>query len=205
MIKVIALDLGGVLFLDGTKELLEQLEHEQGLDAEQIRSILKSEQTSLLRKGMLTDQQYWEWAQQQLPAGYRAEDLKRDWFESYKLDEGVSRLVQKLRDAPERTYKLVIFSGNTPDRVAYLDERYSFRRWFDDAVYSFEEGHEKPEPEFVQALIRRTRVQPQEIFYVDDKESFVKPAVERGIHVHIYKTGEVKALEDAIRNAGVTF
>jgi hypothetical protein len=51
---------------------------------------------------------------------------------SYQADEGTVRLVAWLKNAG---HELLYLSNNTRERVAHLDERYSFLQKFDDGFF----------------------------------------------------------------------
>jgi len=99
---------------------------------------------------------------------------------------------------------LIAFSGNIKSRIAFLEEKYHFRHLFDIEVYSFDFHMTKPEREFVQVMIERSGVRPEEIVYIDDNESYAKPARDLGVSVVTYQRGEIERLRQELRRQGVT-
>src|SRR5574341_2628518 len=97
MIKAVAFDLGGVLFAEGKSVAVERLARERGYDPGEIRKILTAAQSIDLRKGLMTDEEFWGWAQAELPEGYDAREIKAAWYEAYEPDPGIFHLVERLK------------------------------------------------------------------------------------------------------------
>lgn len=65
--KTIAFDLGGVLFAEGTSVAIEKLERDHHYDRKIVSDLLHSPTCRNLRKGLIDDKAFWDWAQRQLP------------------------------------------------------------------------------------------------------------------------------------------
>jgi len=198
-IKAIVFDLGGVLFQEGKSVAIEKLSKEKNYDKNTVLSILKSPKSFDLRAGLINDKEFWNFAQKQLPEGYDADTVKNYWYDGYILDENVFNLVKKLHGK----YKLFIFSGNIKSRVEYLEKKYNFRKYFDLEVYSYDYHLNKPQKEFVDVLIKKSGLNPQEMIFIDDNEEVLKPAEELGIRTIIYETGNIRDLENKLKSFGV--
>src|SRR3989344_2609490 len=199
MIKVIAFDLGGVVFSDGPTVATQTLAREQGYDPEIVNALFTSEESTNLRRGRLSDEEFWHGGQTTLPKGYDVNLIRSTYYDSYVLDLDIMNLTQRLHER----YTLMAFSGNIRSRVEYLDRKYDFRKWFHKEVYSYDHGFNKPAPEFFEAMLREAGVPGSEIFYVDDKDYYTPLAQTHGVHMHVYEKGEIRALEDAMRNVGI--
>jgi len=201
MIKSIAFDLGGVLFSEGKSFLAERLRKETGYDSDLVINVLKSPKSIDLRKGLLTDEEFWNWTKEQLPEGYDSQLIKQMWYESYLPDKDIFELIKKLNGK----IRLIAFSGNIESRINYLDKKYDFRKFFDKEVYSFDFHLNKPEQKFVEEMIREAGVKPNEIVYIDDTVKDTAPAKKLGIQVIIYTRGKIKQLEKELRKLEVVF
>lgn len=199
MIKTMVVDLGGVLFSEGKSVALDQLAAAHGYDRRLVSAILSSPQSILLRQGRMTDAEFWQWAQQQLPSSYDSRLIKNEWYNSYILDDEIYALVANLR----KKYLIVAFSGNIKSRVAFLEERYHFRHLFDVEVYSFDFHMTKPERAFVEAMIVKSAARPEEIVYIDDNDHYAQPARDLGVNVVIHQKGDTAGLRAALRQLGV--
>jgi HAD superfamily hydrolase (TIGR01509 family) len=201
MIKTVVIDLGGVLFSEGKSVVLEKLAKVHGYDPKLIGAILSSPESISLRKGLMSDADFWQWAQQQLPSNYDSPLIQQEWYESYILDQDVYKLIASLR----KQYSIIAFSGNIKSRIDFLETKYCFRHLFDIEVYSFDFHLTKPEREFVEIMIEKSGVRPKEIVYIDDNDSYAKPARELGVNVIIYRRGESSRLQQELRRYGLMF
>ena len=199
MIKVIVFDLGGVLFSEGKSVAIAQLAREQGYNPGLVHQILYSPKSLELRKGLIIDDEFWSWAQKQLPENYDALLIKKVWYDSYVLDEDVFKLIKKLKVS----HKIVAFSGNIKTRIDFLEERYRFRHVFDQEIYSFDHQVTKPDRKFVELMIHEVKCKLEEIVYVDDNDPYTKPARDMGVKVLIYSRGQVEKLKRELRELGV--
>jgi HAD superfamily hydrolase (TIGR01509 family) len=199
MIKAIAFDLGGVLFAEGKSVAMEKLETEHGYKKDIVRKILLSPQSVDLRKGLVENGEFWEWAQGQLPEGYSAQLIKKEWYHGYVLDEAVLELLKRLKG----NYRIIAFSGNVKSRIDFLEGRYGLRSLLDVEVYSFDYHRTKPDKRFVEIMIEKSGCKPDEIVYIEDNDQYAQVARELGVKVLIYSRGEVQKLEKELRELGI--
>jgi HAD superfamily hydrolase (TIGR01509 family) len=199
MIKTVVIDLGGVLFSEGKSIALDNLASRHGYDRTLVGAILSSPQSISLRKGLMSDEDFWQWVQQQLPSSYDSRLIKQEWYDGYILDQDVYELIASLR----KKYSIIAFSGNIKSRIDFIEAKYRFRHLFDIEVYSFDFHLTKPEREFVEVMIKKSAVRPEEIVYIDDNDSYAKPARELGVNVIIYRRGESSRLRQELRRYGL--
>ena len=200
MIQAVVFDLGGVLFSEGKSVALEKLATAHRYERKLVGAILSSPESIKLRKGLIPDEDFWQWAEQRLPSGYDSRLIQQEWYNGYVLDKDIYELIASL----QKNYSLIAFSGNIKSRIAFLEEKYHFRHLFDIEVYSFDFHMTKPEREFVQVMIERSGVRPEEIVHIDDNESYAKPARDLGVSVVTYQRGEIERLRQELRRQGVT-
>ena len=199
MIKAVVFDLGGVLFAEGKSMAVDRLAEEHGYERGVVSGVLNSDKAVELRRGLISDDQFWGWVQRQIPAGYDASLIKQAWYDGYVLDEAIRAVIQSLRGK----YKIIAFSGNIESRVRYLEEKYRFKHLFDLEIYSFDYHVTKPDKRFVEIMIEKAGCQPEQIAYVDDNERYAQPARELGVRVVIYKRGESAKLKSELKHLGI--
>jgi FMN phosphatase YigB (HAD superfamily) len=199
-IKTVVFDLGGVLFTEGKSVALKVLARDYGYDPTVIREILTCARSREMRKGLISEKAFWSWVAGRVEPDYDARAIRDEWYKGYALDQDVFKLVKRLKGH----YRLVAFSGNIPDRVAYLDEKYRFREQFDVEVYSYDHHTEKGDPEFLDALLTTLGDRPDEILYIDDSRDALELAEQRGLNVVHYTTGQMKRIEAAMRRLGIS-
>jgi len=201
MIKTIVFDLGGILFSEGKSVAIKNLTEKHNYNKNVVLDLLTSPESLKLRRGLLSDSEFWSWGQSILPEGYDANLIKEEWYNGYLLDEEVFNLIKRIKE--DGKYKLVIFSGNIESRVEFLDHKYDFRKYFDIEVYSFDYHLNKPNKRFVEAMLNAVNNEPGEIVYIDDAKECVIPAQEMGINTIIYSRGEIKGLKRKLQEFGV--
>ncbi len=199
-IKTIVFDLGGVLFTEGKSAALEVLSRDYGYDPAVVMEVLTCLRSRDMRKGLITEGAFWSWVASWIPDNYDTRVIKDNWYEGYTLDRDVFELIQSLK----ARYRLAVFSGNIPDRVAYLDKKYRFRELFDVEVYSYDHQADKGEPRFLEALLATLDAPPGEILYIDDSEAALELAERRGVNVVLYTTGQIARIEAAMSRLGIT-
>jgi putative hydrolase of the HAD superfamily len=198
-IKSIVFDLGGVLFTEGKSVALEVLARDYGYDPAVIGEVLNCAPSRDMRKGLISEKAFWSWVAGQIPQDYDAQVIRDEWYKGYVLDQDIFELVKRLKGH----YRLVAFSENIRDRVAYLNEKYRFRELFDVEVYSYDHHAGKRDPEFLDVLLTTLGDRPDEILYIDNCRDALDLAEQRGLNGVHYTTGQITKIEPAIRQLGV--
>ncbi len=198
-VKTIVFDLGGVLFTEGKSVALEVLSQAYGYDPNIVMEILTCPLSREMRKGLVSEDDFWSWVEGQIPQGYDAWAIREEWYEGYVLDRDVWELVKRLKDR----YRLVVFSENTSDRVAYLDVKYRFRELFDLEVYSFDHHLGKRDRQFLEILLTTLGDRPEEILYIDNSAEVLEWSERRGVNVVLYTTGQIARIEAALHRLGI--
>ena len=186
-IKVIAFDLGGVCFTDGTEVALEKIYGLVDAPREKVdeffRAGLKKEGW-LYRKGKMTKDEFWGAVAEKLNIGMeKAFQMRNIWLSSYTPISGMKELVRELR----RDYRLVVFSATAKERMDYVDKTYGVYADFDDFVLSFETGFHKNEREAYVILLERIGCRPDECLIIDDKQVVADIASSFGIKAILFR------------------
>ncbi|MDH3378248.1 MAG: HAD-IA family hydrolase [Gammaproteobacteria bacterium] len=199
VVKVIVVDLGGVLFAEGSSEAADVLSRRHGYDKNIVLGVFHSPESIALRKGLISDVEFWTWVRSSLPERYDARTIQHAWYDGYLLDEDVLELIRQLKSR----YTLLVFSGSIKSRVDYLDGKYDFRKYFDQEIYSFDHGLNKPDKAFVDVMLEKAGCKPNEIVYIDDQISATAPAQVLGVKTIIYRRGEIRKLRTSLSRLGV--
>ncbi len=198
-VKTIVFDLGGVLFTEGKSVALEVLSRAYGYDPDIVMEVLTCPFSRDMRKGLVPEDDFWSWVEGQIPQGYDASVIREEWYEGYVLDRDVWNLVKRLKDR----YQLVVFSENTSDRIAYLDEKYRFRELFDLEIYSFDHHAGKRDRRFLEILLANLGDRPEEILYIDNSAEVLEWSEGRGVNTVLYTTGQIARIEAALQRLGI--
>lgn len=200
VIRTIIFDLGGVYFSDGTKRAINIFSSEFGLDKQEVTDQLVGKSGSDWRMGRLTAEQFWSQFKDRWQLAVSSEELTRIWFEGYELNHGTESVVLALRRAG---YELIYLSDNVPERVKYLEQRYHFIEKFSGGVFSFEVGARKPNILIYEKALEKASSPPDQCVYIDDIESFLKPAAVLSMKTIHFRSSE-QLTEDLFR-LGVNF
>lgn len=194
MVKVILFDLGGVLFTNGSKKFNIAIASRYNLDDDFVKSVSNGEIGSKYRESKITRDEFWKLFLQTLNIHEHPDDLEKEWISYYDLIEGTRDIIFEL----SKKYKVYYLSDNVKERVDKLDERFGFLKWFVDGIFSHDVGVRKPNPKIYEYAIQKVGVNPDEIVFVDDKESSLIPARQMGITTILFESPK-KLRQDLIK------
>jgi HAD superfamily hydrolase (TIGR01509 family) len=184
-LRTVIFDLGGVYFGDGTRIAIDTISVDYQIGRDAVEAILNGEPGEQYRIGKISTKQFWQRAKSFWNIEALSEKLSRIWCSSYQPNEGVVRLVERLKNAG---YELLYLSDNTRERVSYLDERYSFLQKFDGGIFSHVVKRKKPDPIIYQLVLNRASHPASACVYIDDKPEYLGPAKSLGMQVIVFKS-----------------
>ncbi len=202
MIKVVSVDLGGVLFTEGRK-VLTQLNQKHNYDDTKIFQLIRGRHSKAAadwRRGKISEEKFWNNVEDNLPRHYDVGLIKKMWWDGYELDQNFFVLAKKIKN---NGYKIMAFSGNVKDRINYLEKKYNFRKLFDREVYSFEHGLIKRDQAFYDILIAEAGCAPGEIVHIDNQKKVKKICLIKGINFILYKKHNIEKLKQKLSAIGV--
>ena len=86
--------------------------------------------------------------------------------------------------------RLVLLSNTSVTHLQFIDRNFSVLELMDDRVTSFEAGALKPEDRIYEVAMSKAMCPPDECFYTDDIEAYIRKAETFGIHARLYSTTE---------------
>ena len=78
-------------------------------------------------------------------------------------------------------YRLMILSNTSEKHWLYCRDELKLGQYFEKAYLSYEMGYMKPDIKIYKSMLTDINVNPQNIYYIDDKEENIKAAKELGI------------------------
>ena len=205
VIEVIAFDLGGVFFRDGTIESMPKLKKKLKVSEKNLLEIFRTgpkKEGWQYRRGDITEEEFWQAAKNKLNiTSSQIPEIKKIWYEGYKPNRGMINLVKRLKEKSK--HMLVIFSENMRDRVDFLNKKYKLEQLFDDAFYSFQDRHNKCEAKFYEHLIERLKCPPENILLIENRPEYCELAECFGIKVIHFKNH--RQMKRKLRRFGVKF
>ena len=202
-IKVFAFDCGGVLLRESDTSVYDRWGERLGMTTDALRrSIWAGEAWSLAEIGELTEETFWVRIGDEL--GLDGDDVRAlgdDLWALWTIDPAVLALIDRVRER----YRVAMVSNATDVLDTMLAERYGVADRFETIVNSARVGVAKPDPAIYEELLRRVRVEAQEVVFVDDRAENVTAAAAMGMHVLWFISPQelARQLEQYLRPAAV--
>ena len=197
---VIMIDFGGVYFSKGSRIASKKIAKKYGMPEKKVYKALKDfHATQEYRKGKITRQEFLEIISGNLDIPAKnMKNVEFTWHSSYKPLKGMPQLVKKIR----KHYRVVVLSGNIPERVRYLERKYGMLKHFHEHHFSFDYGLTKDDgAKFFMAAAKKMNVNPKDCILVDDKKEFLDAVKKKGAKAVLFK--DAKHLEKELGKLGV--
>ena len=194
MIKAVLFDLGGVFFEDGTEKFLKLLSQKTNKSYEELYPIFRQGKSLEYRENKLTGKEFFDWASIKLGHVLSSNELNLLWVSQYTEIDGVRDIVQWLKN---QGLKVGILSDNVPERVNYLQEKYKFLELFDQIFFSYDVNLTKSDTVVFSLALNKLNLQPNEVIFVDDRQSNLDIAKEVGIMPILFTGSE--SLRDILK------
>jgi len=110
-------------------------------------------------------------------------EFKKVWNDIFTPKPEMTRLVERL--SPR--YRMVLISNTNPMHFQHIRSRFPVIKRFDRAILSFEEKIRKPDARIYRKAIRACLADPQEIFYIDDRDDLTSAVEEMGLRTFTFK------------------
>lgn len=180
MIKLIAFDFGGVLYTWDKSKLLKDLAKELKTKPGSVDNAW-GKYISSFEKGKITEKQFWTRFLKFLNIKHSHQRLTQVVLKQFKPINKNIVLLKKLK----KHHHIALLSNHT-DWIDYLEKKYHFRQWFDFLVISKEQHCSKPEPAIFKLLIKKSKVKPSEIVFIDDYIDYQKAVEKAGLNFIFY-------------------
>jgi putative hydrolase of the HAD superfamily len=178
MIKVIAFDIGGV-FLDSERTLggiCEEFARIVGVPPEKVVKLYDQYLNRML-VGKVSASGFFALIKKKFDA---KGDLKNVWLRvamsRLTLNDELLKVVDKLRIQ----YRVVVLS-DVSQTQSFVEEELGLYSHFDRAFLSYKLKMRKPSKQAFASLLKGLKAHPDEVLFVDDKESNLRVAREMGI------------------------
>ncbi len=181
MIKIIAIDFGGVYFTWSDKKAVKDLCKITGADSKSVRSSMHKH-IKKLHVLAITEKQYWHRFCKDIGKNINHRLLQKTIESQCKPIYPVIRFVEQLR----KNYKIALVSNFTPLLDDY-DKKYHFYKNFDYLLSSHMVRLRKPHAPIFKLLIKRTKAKPEEIIFIDDLQRNINGAKKVGIKTILFK------------------
>lgn len=185
--SVIFFDLAGVLFTNGSRQLVETLSAGDPERTASLGAVLGGADAWSLRRGEITDDIFWARNGDRLSAiaGVDAHVIRRKWLEQFIPQPGVERLVDMLVSAG---HTLGAIAELTPERAACLDKTFPFMAQLQRRYYSFELGADKRDGRLFALAAAELHPADGSALMFEDEPAAVARAERAGFHAVLWTT-----------------
>jgi putative hydrolase of the HAD superfamily len=200
-IKVVLFDLGRVLVDFDHLRAASKIAAFCAKNPAQIYQLFfESGVTVDFEAGKITPQEFYLKVKEMLGLKLSYASFEPIWNDIFFLSIQ-NRSVFGLANTLRRRYKIALLSNINILHYEHLRKNFPVFGVFDEIFLSFELGRIKPDKEIYHHAIRKLKVQPQEIFYTDDRPELVETARGLGICGHVFT--DFNRLISALDQAGV--
>lgn len=187
-LKAICFDLGNVLiFFDWkiAENRLNEIEPDLGYCTTQF---LKNNRELIvkLEKGKISDDEFLTQVKNHINSKIDKITLAKIYSEIFWENKVLTSLLPRLH----QKYNLYLLSNTNAIHKKYGWEKFKFLNNFDKLFLSHELGYIKPEKDIYQRVIDETKINPNEILYIDDVKEFVEAARECGWNTFHFSSNE---------------
>lgn len=183
MIKLIILDLTGVILTGGHKKLCQILGAKYGLDPDKVYEIIYTKYFNRFALNQLSEIETYEGPIKGLGLKESWQDLADMYLNTHALNEPMADYAQELR----RRCSVIILTKNIPRYLAWEREKFGLDSLVDGIIDTSVLNLPKAGKETIEYVLNKFQVSPTEAIYVDDQESNLEEAKKMGVHTIFYK------------------
>ena len=197
MIKAVIFDWGGVLLYApsiGTKEYCAK---QLGVNESKFIEIYDKYEPDF-QKGKISESNFWKKIYENLEIAVpKSKILWSTVLEkTYKGNDQVINIAKSLK---KQGYKIGYLSNTEIPALDFFNKQnYDF---LDVSVFSCLEGYIKPEKEIYEIILNRLGVQPEEVIFIDDKETNIEGGKKLGINTILFTNAD--SLIKELQNFGI--
>lgn len=132
--------------------------------------------------GRISTPQFHKALQQQLGLAAEYEEFLEIWNNIFTENREMAALIRQLL----RRHPCYLVSNTNRPHFEFIRQSFSIIEEFSGWVLSYEVGALKPDPAIYRRGLELAGVEPQEVFYVDDRQDLIDAAGAMGFHAHRY-------------------
>ncbi|MFH1263644.1 MAG: HAD family phosphatase [Pseudomonadota bacterium] len=178
-VRGIVFDLGGVLVRLDSKPFFEALGYRHGKTVKACIDAIEAWTVyDRWERGFVTERQAFEafrkwFSVPEMTIG----EFRRHWNGIFPgAGPNVGRTLLRLK----KKYRIYLLSNTVDTHFRYLRANFPWLRQFNRVFTSFGLGSRKPEPEIFRRMLRRIRIEPGRLIYIDDRPENVEAARKLG-------------------------
>ncbi len=200
MIKNIVFDVGNVIWKGNSKSIANYIKIDNEEDIEKVSTFFEGFRMMDLDEETV-EEHYEKWKYNNKINNDKYKDQLVNYYKNREFNSGIINLINKLK---ENNYKVYVLSNNNKSAINYLKKCEEVKN-IDGWVVSYEYKLVKPDEEFFKVLFNKFNLNPEECFFVDDKEKNINAGNKLGMNGHVldYENNGVNKLIDDLKLNGV--
>ncbi|MBU0472213.1 MAG: HAD-IA family hydrolase [Nanoarchaeota archaeon] len=185
-IKLVIFDAYGVTLNEGYPNTMKFLAKKYDKDKDYLYKIFYTKYLNLAANRKITQKQAWIQSVKEtnLPIDYK--EVKKIHYSLMKKNAKVI----KLADEIGKETNTLLLSKNTRSQLFEVNHILDFKKHFKNVINTWELGIPKASKETCEFLLKRFKVKPEEVIYIDDQESNLTDAKKIGIKTIFYQNFE---------------
>ena len=195
-IKTCFFDMGNVLVHFSHQKMCQNIATLCGWSEPQTKSFLLDEGRQWkLERGEITEEQFHAEFCTATGKMLDLDELRHAAANIFWLNESIVPVLHQLKAAGLR---LVLLSNTSITHLNFIERNFNVLELMDDRVTSFEAGAIKPEDRIYEVALSKAQCEPDECFYTDDIEAYIRKAETFGINARLFTSTEslVNSLRD---------
>lgn len=197
VIKAIFFDIGGILVKEDRVNQYAKLAKVMEIDLDEFIAIKKAK-APLFTEGKISEKRYFQFYIDAF--NLDAKKFKSNWLKLAKKHNTIDKSIEKLLFQLKKNYLLGTLT-NVNSYYNKLREQNDAYKHFKIKLLSFKEKHRKPDLILYKKILKITKLNPNEIIFIDDKIQYVEPAKSLGMTTILF-TNKFSFIKD-LKKLGV--
>ncbi|MFA4833766.1 MAG: HAD-IA family hydrolase [Patescibacteria group bacterium] len=183
-IKLIIFDCYGLVLNEGYPNTAKALAKEFGGRWQDYHKVFYHKYMNLAATRKITQKQAWLEPIDYFKLPISLPEIKKLHYSLMKLNKETVKLNRELNKGG---YKTLLLSKNTRSQLADVTKKFGLKKIFKNIINTWELNLPKASEETLRLVLKRFKVKPEEVIYIDDNESNLIDAKRMGIKTILIK------------------
>lgn len=194
-IKLIILDAYGVVFMGGYPYTCEFIAKKFNKDWEKVYEIIYKKNFNKAAERKITQAEAWERTIKELSIPISVKEIKNIHYRFMRLNMKLIRLIKGVAGE----IKVLLLSKNTRNQFFDVNKKLKFRKHFKYIINTWELNLPKASEKTIKYIIKKFKVKPEEIIYIDDQAENLVAAKKIGIKTIFYNDKYFKKFKKELK------
>jgi FMN phosphatase YigB (HAD superfamily) len=183
-IKLIIIDLYGVMSHGSYKDTCKWLAKKYKRNYPNVYKIVYHKYFNAAAVGKISEQEFYQGFIDELGLKENWKAMRAKHLSFQTLNKQVLKLTRELQ---AQGYKILLLSKNIPYDFIWTVKKFSLRRYFKHIINTYDLGLPKASPKTMKYVLRKFKVKPHEVVFVDDQPFNLPAAQKMGVSAFLYK------------------